>query len=215
MGVNEEPSTSIEHLDALLAEGRLSEEEYETLRAAIESKHEESTLQEQKAARRRLAKSWQVRQLGGVCGGIAKFFDVNPWLVRALAVVAAFVSCGAAFLAYVILYAFLPWDEEEAHLVWRFPKSILLVMLGAIVVSFLGFRFINYLAFDGQILPVGTRWSFAFMSPPGIVLFLTILGIAGICAGFLPVESKARKILVRCAFWGGVLVLCTVVLALA
>ncbi|MEE2035165.1 PspC domain-containing protein [Rhodococcus chondri] len=48
------------------------------------------------------------RMLGGVCGGLGEYFDVDVNLVRAAAVLAAFVTGGTAILLYLALWMLLP-----------------------------------------------------------------------------------------------------------
>ena len=55
-----------------------------------------------------LARSATQRMLGGVCGGVAEYFDVDANLVRAGAVIAAFVTGGTAALVYLALWMLLP-----------------------------------------------------------------------------------------------------------
>ncbi len=46
--------------------------------------------------------------LGGVCGGLADYFEVDANLVRAIAVLSAFVTGGTAILVYLALWMLLP-----------------------------------------------------------------------------------------------------------
>jgi phage shock protein PspC (stress-responsive transcriptional regulator) len=41
-------------------------------------------------------------KVSGVCAGIAKYFDINPWIVRALTIAAFLVVPFAVGLAYVL-----------------------------------------------------------------------------------------------------------------
>jgi len=47
--------------------------------------------------------------LGGVCGGIAEYFNIDPVIVR-LIVVALFFVGGSALLAYVIALIVIPYE---------------------------------------------------------------------------------------------------------
>lgn len=48
-------------------------------------------------------------KISGVCAGVAKYFDINPWLVRALTV-AGFLMIPFAFgLAYVLAILLLSY----------------------------------------------------------------------------------------------------------
>jgi phage shock protein PspC (stress-responsive transcriptional regulator) len=186
---------SQEQLDALRASGKLSEEEYETLRDALERR--EAPPQLVPLPRPRLRKSWRNRQLGGVCGGIANFLDINAWLIRILALVFAFSSCGLALLVYLILYIALPWDEEDADLVWHFPWGYALAILAFCIALLFGMRWMNgqaarvFADFEAE-LPSLTRWVLsAFRYWP-----LLIVGaiLAAIVDGLLPQRSTARTV---------------------
>lgn len=57
---------------------------------------------------RSFTRSTSQRMLGGVCGGIAEYFSVDINLVRAGAVLAAFVTGGTAVLLYLALWMLIP-----------------------------------------------------------------------------------------------------------
>ncbi|MGN5236170.1 MULTISPECIES: PspC domain-containing protein [unclassified Rhodococcus (in: high G+C Gram-positive bacteria)] len=59
-------------------------------------------------APRPFTRSTSQRMLGGVCGGIAEYFGIDTNLVRAGAVLAAFVTGGTAVLLYVALWMLVP-----------------------------------------------------------------------------------------------------------
>ena len=61
-----------------------------------------------------MKKLYRVREgkkIAGVCGGLAKYFDVSPTVVRLLFVlfVAAFSS---SLIAYIILMIFMPKEPQ-------------------------------------------------------------------------------------------------------
>jgi phage shock protein C len=56
---------------------------------------------------RRLMRSRSEKIIGGVCGGMAEYFNVDPILVRAIAVVFALMAFAGVIL-YVVLWAVLP-----------------------------------------------------------------------------------------------------------
>ena len=58
---------------------------------------------------KRLCKSKRNKILAGVCGGIAEFFNINPFIIRLIFV----FSSGATVLVYLILALFLPYDDDE------------------------------------------------------------------------------------------------------
>lgn len=60
---------------------------------------------------KRLYRSRSDRMLLGVCGGLAHYFNVDPTLVRVLAVVSLFIGLGlGAVLAYLILAVVVPQE---------------------------------------------------------------------------------------------------------
>ena len=62
---------------------------------------------------RRIKRSRTDRMLGGVCGGIAEHFDLDPVLVR-VATVALVCAVGAGAVAYVAAWILMPLDDEPA-----------------------------------------------------------------------------------------------------
>ncbi len=62
---------------------------------------------------KRLYRSRSDRMIWGVCGGLAKYFDIDPTIVRIIAVLLAFAS-GVGVLAYVILAVVVPLESSEA-----------------------------------------------------------------------------------------------------
>jgi phage shock protein C len=51
--------------------------------------------------------------LGGVCGGLGRYFNVDPNLIR-LAFAALFAFGGGGFILYLILWIILP-DESRVN----------------------------------------------------------------------------------------------------
>lgn len=64
---------------------------------------------------RRLTRSAE-RRVGGVCGGIAEYFAIDPSLVRIVAVLLLLVGPlgGMTFLGYVVLWIVLPQSSTPA-----------------------------------------------------------------------------------------------------
>lgn len=62
------------------------------------------------ATPRRLTRSGQDRMLGGVCSGVARYFDVDVNLVRVLTAVGAVLGVGSLVVVYLILWAVLPQE---------------------------------------------------------------------------------------------------------
>ncbi|MDK2896576.1 MAG: hypothetical protein PWP04_696 [Candidatus Atribacteria bacterium] len=71
--------------------------------------------------RKKLYRSRQDRMLGGVCGGIADYFEVDTTLVRLIAVVLAIFG-GAVVIAYLIGWIIIP--EEPRDKVFAEPELV-------------------------------------------------------------------------------------------
>lgn len=63
---------------------------------------------------RKLYRSRRERMISGVCGGIAEYFDVDPTLVRLVAVVLTLVSVGTAAIAYLVMTIVVPEEPLGA-----------------------------------------------------------------------------------------------------
>jgi phage shock protein C len=57
--------------------------------------------------RKRLFRSTTDKKIGGVCGGLAEYFDIDPLLVRLLFIILVIVA-GGGFLLYLILWIITP-----------------------------------------------------------------------------------------------------------
>jgi phage shock protein C len=56
----------------------------------------------------RLERSTTNKVIGGVCGGIAEYLQVDPTLVRVFFVISAFLTAGLAVLGYLVLLILMP-----------------------------------------------------------------------------------------------------------
>jgi phage shock protein C len=56
---------------------------------------------------KRLMRSSRDKKIGGVCAGLAEYFDLDPTIVRVVWLLAIFFA-GSGFLVYVILWIVLP-----------------------------------------------------------------------------------------------------------
>lgn len=62
---------------------------------------------------KKLYRSRTDRVIWGVCGGLAKYFDIDPTIVRVIAVVSIFVS-GIGIIAYIVMAIGVPLEGSEA-----------------------------------------------------------------------------------------------------
>ena len=58
---------------------------------------------------KRLQRSRSEKMIGGVCGGLAAYFGIDPTIVRILWVVITLIG-GAGILAYLILWIVMPQE---------------------------------------------------------------------------------------------------------
>lgn len=62
---------------------------------------------------KRLYRSRTDRMIWGVCGGLAKYFNVDPVIVRVIMVLLVFAN-GIGVLAYIILAIVVPLESSQA-----------------------------------------------------------------------------------------------------
>lgn len=57
---------------------------------------------------KRLYRSYENKMLGGVCAGLGDYFDIDPTVIRILAVISLFVSGGVAVIGYIVAWIIVP-----------------------------------------------------------------------------------------------------------
>ena len=63
------------------------------------------------AVKKKLYRAQGNRMLGGVCGGIAEFFDIDPTIIRVVYVLLSlFTAAFPGFLLYIICLLIIPND---------------------------------------------------------------------------------------------------------
>lgn len=60
----------------------------------------------------RLYRSETERMVGGVLGGLAEYFNVDPTIFRLLFIVSLFLSFGTAFIVYFIAMVIVPNEGD-------------------------------------------------------------------------------------------------------
>lgn len=61
---------------------------------------------------KRLTRSIHDRKIAGVLGGLGNYFNLDPTILRLLAVVLMFVSFGSLILGYIIAAIIIPNETE-------------------------------------------------------------------------------------------------------
>ena len=61
---------------------------------------------------KKLYRSGENKVLGGVCGGLGEYFDIDPILIRLAWVIAIFVL-GTGLLAYLIAWIIIPRNPKH------------------------------------------------------------------------------------------------------
>lgn len=127
----------------------------------------------------RLRRSSTDRYLGGVAGGLARHFDVDPTIIRVLFVVTSFFG-GAGVLAYVALWLLVP-DEADEHAAINLGgdarRTVIIVVAGIAVLVLLGNAW-------------GGAWS-GFWHFPWIVVALVLLAVLLATRRHRPLDNRA------------------------
>jgi len=61
---------------------------------------------------KKLYRSREDRIIGGVCGGIAEYFNIDPVLVRIIAVLTILIN-GIGIIAYIIAWIIIPQEPDQ------------------------------------------------------------------------------------------------------
>lgn len=78
-------------------------------------KEENEAFSEAQKGYKRMYRDPDERILGGVCGGIAAYFNTDPVVIRALFVIVLIISAGTAFIAYLVLWFIIPEAQTRAQ----------------------------------------------------------------------------------------------------
>jgi phage shock protein C len=65
---------------------------------------------------KRLYRSKKEQMLGGICGGLAEYIDVDPSIIRLVLVVLIVLSWGLFILVYIAAWIIIPASPEESTL---------------------------------------------------------------------------------------------------
>ena len=62
---------------------------------------------------KRLYRSREDRKIAGVCGGLAEYFNIDPVLIRVIAVLLLLPGGVPGFLPYIILWIIVPNNPKQ------------------------------------------------------------------------------------------------------
>ena len=62
----------------------------------------------------KLYRSRKSKILGGVCGGMAEYFNVDPVIIRILWILLCIFSAGIGIVAYIICWIIIPLEPQAA-----------------------------------------------------------------------------------------------------
>jgi len=65
------------------------------------------------ASSKRLYRSGKETVLGGVCGGIAEYFEVDPVIIRIIWIFGTLLSLGAGIIVYLLAWIIIPMNPEH------------------------------------------------------------------------------------------------------
>ena len=134
---------------------------------------------------KRLYRSRKDKIIAGVCGGLARYFDVDPTLVRILAVISIFIN-GIGIIAYIVAWIIMPLEPEresrsenkennvsEKKEALEEVQSQKRKLLGGIILVVIGGVFLIY----AYVPWFGFRklWPFVLMAIGVVVIFDTLL----------------------------------------
>lgn len=149
---------------------------------------------------RRLYRSREDRVLAGVCGGIARYFNIDPVLVRVGAVALAFLG-GAGLLAYLAAALLIPKEGEGGRPPEAPNRGLAITGVVLLVVAI------------GVVLPFHGGWGAGWGLLPLGFIALAGLFVWRLASGQRP-EGDARAVL-RAMALGVALIAACIVLAIS
>jgi phage shock protein PspC (stress-responsive transcriptional regulator) len=144
---------------------------------------------------RRLLRSRTDRVIGGVCGGLGRYFNLDPTIFRIGAVVLAFIG-GAGLLAYLAALLLIPSEDSPAAAAAPAGRNRWLVIAGVIVLLLVSWPFL----LGGGLLLAGILVPFALLVAAGVLVWWFVSGEGP--------GDDAGDIAKRAALGIGILALC-------
>jgi len=144
---------------------------------------------------RRLVRSRSDRVIGGVCGGLGRYFDVDPIIFRIGAVVLAFIG-GAGLLAYLAALLLIPSEDSAGTGGAPAGRNRWLVIGGVVALLLVTWPFL----LGGGLLLAGILVPLALLVAAGVLVWWFVSGEGP--------GDDAGDIAKRAALGIGILALC-------
>ncbi|MBU8934789.1 MAG: PspC domain-containing protein [candidate division Zixibacteria bacterium] len=115
---------------------------------------------------KRLYRSTEHKVIGGVCGGLGDYFDLDPALLRIFAVLLFFAS-GVGFFAYLIAWVIIPVRPYDVEVVnaeresasWhKYLPGLFLIGIGLVLLLRESWYWFDMGIFWPGLLVVGGLW---------------------------------------------------------
>lgn len=146
--------------------------------------------------RRRLTRSRSERVLGGVCGGLGRYFDVDPVIFRIAAVALALLG-GTGVLLYLAALLLVPSDDGEAATVAPGEgRNRGLVIAGVVLLLLVAWPFL----LGGGLIAAGIFVPLAILVGAGVLVWWLVSGEGP--------SGDAGAVAKRAALGVGVLIVC-------
>jgi phage shock protein PspC (stress-responsive transcriptional regulator) len=150
-------------------------------------------------AQRRLMRSRENRVIGGVCGGLGRYFNTDPVIFRIGAIALAFVG-GAGVLLYLAALLLMPSDSGSAPVGQRPEgRNRALVIAGVVVLLLIAWPFL----LGGGFLLAGLFIPLAILVGAGVLVWWLVSGEGP--------SGDARDVARRAALGIGVLIACGII----
>jgi phage shock protein PspC (stress-responsive transcriptional regulator) len=154
----------------------------------------------QEPAPRHLVRPREDRVIAGVCAGIARYFRIDPLIVR-IAAVALLFAGGFSLIAYLAAWALVPEDDGTGAPA-RDKPSRTATIVGAVLVVLAGIALLDGIG----PTPLHFGWAFGSLAPIAVIALLLAL------AGQRLLRSRGEPRPAASRVIGAALVLCGVLL---
>jgi phage shock protein PspC (stress-responsive transcriptional regulator) len=164
------------------------------------------------ATYRELRRSRSDRMIAGVCGGLGRYFDVNPVFYRVGFVVLTLLG-GAGILIYGASLLVIPNEGERDSIaadVLHHHRQRPLALLGLALVAVAGVALLSHMSFQ---IHSGTFWAFVLVGG-ALILWSQRRGEPTLNADGTPVPRRRRRLAIALASLG-VLVLAAIAAVIA